>query len=225
MAWCRSCSRRGGVSRWPFWRPRPWWSAFVADAARGLGAAGWFGREPEPGVKLVFTATAYCKGTTTASGVAVRRGIAAADPQGPAGGIRGHPVHGRRGVRRRLHGDGHRPRREGPAAGPLRVELSRGAGLRPQGRGGHRAAAGMGSAGQRRHAGGPPVPAPERPPRTQARGGARRHRQRTPAAPASSRPAGGSPSPPPRRSAAAPVHPAPPADAAPAAPPTAEGPG
>ena len=30
---------------------------------------------------LRFTATAYCKGTTTASGVNVRQGIAAADPQ------------------------------------------------------------------------------------------------------------------------------------------------
>ncbi len=33
------------------------------------------------GAKLRFTATAYCKGTTTASGVNVRNGIAAADPQ------------------------------------------------------------------------------------------------------------------------------------------------
>jgi 3D (Asp-Asp-Asp) domain-containing protein len=36
---------------------------------------------PEPGSRLRFTATAYCKGTTTASGVNVRHGIAAADPQ------------------------------------------------------------------------------------------------------------------------------------------------
>lgn len=35
---------------------------------------------PEPGARLRFTATAYCKGTTTASGVNVRQGIAAADP-------------------------------------------------------------------------------------------------------------------------------------------------
>ena len=35
---------------------------------------------PAPGIKLRFTATAYCKGTTTASGVNVRTGIAAADP-------------------------------------------------------------------------------------------------------------------------------------------------
>jgi 3D (Asp-Asp-Asp) domain-containing protein len=37
--------------------------------------------DPQPGVRLHFTATAYCKGETTASGVAVRTGIAAADPQ------------------------------------------------------------------------------------------------------------------------------------------------
>jgi 3D (Asp-Asp-Asp) domain-containing protein len=35
---------------------------------------------PIPGAELRFTATAYCKGTITASGVAVRSGIAAADP-------------------------------------------------------------------------------------------------------------------------------------------------
>lgn len=32
------------------------------------------------GARLQFTATAYCKGTTTASGVGVRTGIAASDP-------------------------------------------------------------------------------------------------------------------------------------------------
>jgi 3D (Asp-Asp-Asp) domain-containing protein len=35
---------------------------------------------PQPGSRLRFTATAYCKGETTASGVCVRTGIAAADP-------------------------------------------------------------------------------------------------------------------------------------------------
>jgi 3D (Asp-Asp-Asp) domain-containing protein len=35
---------------------------------------------PVQGTKLRFTATAYCKGTTTASGVNVQTGIAAADP-------------------------------------------------------------------------------------------------------------------------------------------------
>ena len=36
--------------------------------------------QPPPGSRLEFAATAYCKGTTTASGVGVRTGIAAADP-------------------------------------------------------------------------------------------------------------------------------------------------
>ena len=35
---------------------------------------------PAAGARLVFNATAYCKGTTTASGVGVRTGIAASDP-------------------------------------------------------------------------------------------------------------------------------------------------
>lgn len=35
---------------------------------------------PTPGARLRFAATAYCRGTTTASGVGVRSGIAAADP-------------------------------------------------------------------------------------------------------------------------------------------------
>lgn len=35
--------------------------------------------QPVPGARLQFTATAYCKGSTTASGVVVRTGIAAAD--------------------------------------------------------------------------------------------------------------------------------------------------
>ena len=35
---------------------------------------------PLPGTRLLFQATAYCKGTRTASGVNVRTGIAAADP-------------------------------------------------------------------------------------------------------------------------------------------------
>jgi 3D (Asp-Asp-Asp) domain-containing protein len=37
-------------------------------------------RTPLPGTRLLFHATAYCKGKTTASGVNVRSGIAAADP-------------------------------------------------------------------------------------------------------------------------------------------------
>jgi 3D (Asp-Asp-Asp) domain-containing protein len=37
--------------------------------------------KPGPGSHLAFDATAYCKGSTTAAGVNVRRGIAAADPK------------------------------------------------------------------------------------------------------------------------------------------------
>jgi 3D (Asp-Asp-Asp) domain-containing protein len=36
--------------------------------------------KPGPGDRLTFQATAYCKGITTSSGVAVQTGIAAADP-------------------------------------------------------------------------------------------------------------------------------------------------
>jgi 3D (Asp-Asp-Asp) domain-containing protein len=36
---------------------------------------------PQPGARMTFHATAYCKGLTTASGVGVRAGIAAADPK------------------------------------------------------------------------------------------------------------------------------------------------
>lgn len=35
---------------------------------------------PAPGLRLRFRATAYCKGTTTASGAGIQTGIAAADP-------------------------------------------------------------------------------------------------------------------------------------------------
>ena len=36
---------------------------------------------PIPGSRLAFSATAYCKGLITASGVAVQRGVVAADPE------------------------------------------------------------------------------------------------------------------------------------------------
>jgi 3D (Asp-Asp-Asp) domain-containing protein len=36
---------------------------------------------PLPGSRLAFSATAYCKGLVTASGVAAQRGVAAADPE------------------------------------------------------------------------------------------------------------------------------------------------
>ncbi|HEV3060036.1 MAG TPA: 3D domain-containing protein [Vicinamibacterales bacterium] len=36
---------------------------------------------PSPGSRLTFSATAYCKGITTTSGVAAQSGVAAADPE------------------------------------------------------------------------------------------------------------------------------------------------
>jgi 3D (Asp-Asp-Asp) domain-containing protein len=45
-----------------------------------LGFSGVVEPLPQPGQRLLFSATAYCKGTTTTSGVNVRSGIAAADP-------------------------------------------------------------------------------------------------------------------------------------------------
>ena len=36
---------------------------------------------PFPGARVAFSATAYCKGFTTASGVSVQSGVAAADPE------------------------------------------------------------------------------------------------------------------------------------------------
>jgi 3D (Asp-Asp-Asp) domain-containing protein len=36
---------------------------------------------PSPGARLAFSATAYCKGVTTTSGVAAQTGVAAADPR------------------------------------------------------------------------------------------------------------------------------------------------
>ena len=36
---------------------------------------------PSPGARLAFSATAYCKGETTASGAGVHSGVAAADPE------------------------------------------------------------------------------------------------------------------------------------------------
>ena len=45
----------------------------------GAASGGIDPSAPVPGARLEFSATAYCKGTTTASGAEVRTGIAAAD--------------------------------------------------------------------------------------------------------------------------------------------------
>ena len=57
------------------------YQASVIDS-RGVADVGAAAMEPPAkGSRTAFAATAYCKGTTTASGVAVRAGIAAADPK------------------------------------------------------------------------------------------------------------------------------------------------
>jgi 3D (Asp-Asp-Asp) domain-containing protein len=56
----------------------------ILDSQRGLGqGAAVFASTglPAPGARLDVTATAYCKGATTASGVAAQHGVAAADPR------------------------------------------------------------------------------------------------------------------------------------------------
>ena len=50
-----------------------WYAARQTTIAEATGL-------PQAGSQLAFTATAYCKGETTASGVVVRTGVAASDP-------------------------------------------------------------------------------------------------------------------------------------------------
>jgi 3D (Asp-Asp-Asp) domain-containing protein len=59
-----------------------WYEARTLDLPRSvwLAVTGERGA-PRPGARLAFVATAYCKGTTTASGVDPRSGVAAADPK------------------------------------------------------------------------------------------------------------------------------------------------
>jgi len=54
--------------------------AFDSKYVSRLGAPADQSAPPAAGDRLAFAATAYCKGITTASGVAVQTGIAAADP-------------------------------------------------------------------------------------------------------------------------------------------------
>jgi 3D (Asp-Asp-Asp) domain-containing protein len=58
-----------------FYETRMFDSTFAVLDTLGNGTG-----SPAPGNRLTFGATAYCKGITTTSGVAVQTGIAAADP-------------------------------------------------------------------------------------------------------------------------------------------------
>jgi 3D (Asp-Asp-Asp) domain-containing protein len=57
-----------------------WLYEVTALDSQHASSASESGASPAAGSRLLFSATAYCKGTTTASGVNVRSGIAAADP-------------------------------------------------------------------------------------------------------------------------------------------------
>lgn len=54
--------------------------AFDSREAERLTAEREAQARPAPGLRLRFSATAYCKGETTAAGTAARTGVAAADP-------------------------------------------------------------------------------------------------------------------------------------------------
>ena len=56
-------------------------TAFDSRSEAGYAMRAQAASLPQAGARLKFTATAYCKGETTASGVGVRTGIVAADPQ------------------------------------------------------------------------------------------------------------------------------------------------
>jgi 3D (Asp-Asp-Asp) domain-containing protein len=58
------------------------YQATVIDSRKAVRSASPLGAVSTPvaGARIEFVATAYCKGQTTASGVAVQAGIAAADP-------------------------------------------------------------------------------------------------------------------------------------------------
>jgi 3D (Asp-Asp-Asp) domain-containing protein len=56
------------------------YQAATNDSRPAASVAIRAGRAIEPGTRVDFVGTAYCKGDTTASGVIVKAGIAAADP-------------------------------------------------------------------------------------------------------------------------------------------------
>ena len=73
------------------------YQAATNDARPSASAAIRAGRAIQPGTRVDFVGTAYCKGETTASGVGVQAGIAAADPsllpEGSVIAVEGVPEH------------------------------------------------------------------------------------------------------------------------------------
>ncbi|OLC51754.1 MAG: hypothetical protein AUH43_01955 [Acidobacteria bacterium 13_1_40CM_65_14] len=58
-----------------------WRKSVVTTVAVGCFVSMYEVTAPAPGARLAFSATAYCKGLETASGVAVQSGIVASDPE------------------------------------------------------------------------------------------------------------------------------------------------
>ena len=116
---------------------------------------------PSPGARLRFSVTGYCKGTTTASGVNVRTGIAASDPELlPVGSvIQIDKLSDRYNGIYTIMDTG--PAVQGRELDHLHVELQRGAGARPTRRRRHGRAAWLESEGKHAEAHRPAVP-PER---------------------------------------------------------------
>ena len=86
---------------------------------------------PQAGAQLAFTATAYCKGETTASGVVVRTGHRRRRPGAAAGRHRRAGGHAQLALQRHLDGMDTGPAVQGRADRSLSLELPRGPGLRP----------------------------------------------------------------------------------------------
>jgi hypothetical protein len=98
-------------------------SRYAAREARPVETTGVL----QAGAQLQFTATAYCKGETTSSGVVVRTGVAAADPALlPVGTVMRIDMP-KSALQRNLDGDGHRPRGAGARCRSLSLELHGGA--------------------------------------------------------------------------------------------------
>jgi 3D (Asp-Asp-Asp) domain-containing protein len=103
----KGADRRPGIYNWVMIIAKSFWRKAIVTAIAAAGfvslyevrafdskyvarlvAQGDSTSAPAPGDRLAFAATAYCKGITTASGVPVRTGIAAADPaQLPVGSV------------------------------------------------------------------------------------------------------------------------------------------
>ena len=134
------------------------YEAQMFDSRSALWQSMAQGGSPRPGSQLPFSATAYCKGTTTASGVVARTGVAAADPTLlPVGSVVNIGAGDARysGVYTVMDTG---PKVQGRVTRSVHVELSRGVEVRSQGRRRHGAAPRVGSDSELAEPGRSPVP-------------------------------------------------------------------